>query len=82
MPSVTATPAILLALLYLYILFALRSSADELAGALLFLVAYQWEVGGLFFLFILFFVLANRRWNVLAGFAHVPFCHVGHCFPD
>ncbi len=66
---VTATPAILLALLYFYILFALRSSADELAGALLLLVAYQWEVGGLFFLFILFFVLANCRWNVLAGFA-------------
>jgi hypothetical protein len=34
----------------------------------LFLVAYQWEVGGLFFLFILVFVFANRRWNVLAGF--------------
>jgi len=34
----------------------------------LLLVAYQWEVGGLFFLFILVFVIANRRWNVLAGF--------------
>jgi hypothetical protein len=65
---VTASPTILLTLLYLGILLALRSFSDELAGALLFLVAYQWEVGGLFFLFILIFVIANRRWNVLMGF--------------
>lgn len=65
---VTASPAILLTLLYLGILLALRSFSDELAGALLFLVAYQWEVGGLFFIFVLIFVIANRRWNVLMGF--------------
>jgi len=64
---VTASPAIFLALLYLCILLALRSYSDEVAGVLLALVAYQWEVGGLFFLFILFFVLMNRRWGVLAG---------------
>jgi hypothetical protein len=66
---VTGTPTILLTCLYLWILLAIRSYSDELAGGLLLLVAYQWEVGGLFFLFILFFVLANRRWGVLAGFA-------------
>ena len=38
----SASPAIFLLLLYLSILFALRSYSDELAGALLFLVAYQW----------------------------------------
>ncbi|MGE5377210.1 MAG: hypothetical protein ACM3XO_19315 [Bacteroidota bacterium] len=64
----TASPAILLNLLYLGILLALRSNSDELAGALLFLVAYQWELGGFFFLFIIIFILANRRWGVLAGF--------------
>src|SRR5690349_13321618 len=64
---VTASPAILLTLLYLCILLALRSHADEVAGVLLALVAYQWEVGGLFFLFILVFVVLNRRWGVLAG---------------
>ena len=64
---VTASPAILLTFLYLCTLLALRSHADEVAGALLSLVAYQWEVGGLFFLFILVFVLLNRRWGVLAG---------------
>ena len=65
---VTATPASALTFFYLWILLALRARSDELAGALLLLVAYQWEVGGLFFLFILVLVFANHRWNVLAGF--------------
>ncbi len=64
----TASPAILLNLLYLGILLALRNQSDELAGALLLLSAYQWEVGGLFFLVVLVYVFANRRWGVLAGF--------------
>lgn len=65
---VTASPAIFLTLLYLSILLALRSFSDELAGGLLLLVAYQWEVSALFVLFVLIFVIANRRWGVLAGF--------------
>jgi hypothetical protein len=65
---ITASPTIFLTFLYLGILLALRALSDELAGALLLLVAYQWEVSGLFFLSILIFVIANRRWNVLAGF--------------
>jgi hypothetical protein len=65
---VSGTPAIILNFLYLSILLAIRSHSDELAGALLFLVAYQWEVGGLFFLFIIVSIFANRRWNILAGF--------------
>jgi hypothetical protein len=65
---ITGTPAIMLNFLYLCILLAIRSYSDELAGALLFLVAYQWEVGALFFLFIIVFIFANRRWNILAGF--------------
>ena len=65
---VSNSPTILLAFLYLAILLVLRSFNDELAGALLFLTAYQWEAGGLFFLFILFFVIANKRWNVFTGF--------------
>jgi hypothetical protein len=63
----TASPAIMLNLLYLGILLALRNHWDELAGALLMLSAYQWEVGGLFFLAMLIFVFGNRRWGVLAG---------------
>ena len=65
---ITASPSILLTFLYLGALLALRSSSDELAGALLFLAAYQWEVGALFFLVILIFVISNRRWQVLMGF--------------
>jgi len=64
----SGTPAVILTFIFVLILFALRSFSDELAGALLFLVAYQWEVGGLFFLFILFMTFANRRWGVLTGF--------------
>ncbi len=65
---ITASPTIFLSFLYLCILLALRSHSDELAGGLLFLVAYQWEVGALFFLSIMVFVIINRRWNVLMGF--------------
>jgi hypothetical protein len=65
---ISNSQAILLTFLYLAILLALRAYSDELAGALLFLVAYQWEVGALFFLYILVLVLANRRWGVLTGF--------------
>lgn len=64
----SASPAIILTFLYLSILFALRSFSDELAGALLFLTAYQWEAGGMFFLFMFLFIFANRRWRALAGF--------------
>ena len=64
----SGTPTVILTFLFILILFALRSFSDELAGALLFLVAYQWEVGGLFFLFIMVMVFANKRWGVLTGF--------------
>ncbi|MCI0551546.1 MAG: hypothetical protein L0287_11365, partial [Anaerolineae bacterium] len=65
---VSNSPSIFLTFLYLSILLSLRSYSDELAGALLFLVAYQWEIGGLFFLYILILVFANKRWSVLTGF--------------
>lgn len=65
---ISASPSIFLLFLYLSILLALRSFNDELAGALLFLTAYQWEVGALFFLFIMTAVIANQRWKVFTGF--------------
>ncbi len=65
---ISNSPTIFLLFLYLSILLALRSFNDELAGALLFLVAYQWEVGALFFLFILVAVIVNKRWRVFGGF--------------
>lgn len=61
-------PAVALTFLAFAILHSLRSFSDELAGALLFLVAYQWEVSALFFLFVIVFAAVNRRWRVLYGF--------------
>ena len=60
--------AVFMAFLFFAILSALRAFSDELAGALLFLVAYQWEISALFFLFAVVFMIANRRWRVLTGF--------------
>jgi hypothetical protein len=42
---VDATPALLLGLLYVCILMALQNEADELAGALMSVSIYYWEVG-------------------------------------
>jgi hypothetical protein len=64
----SGTPAVAITLLIFAVLYALRTFSDELAGALLFLVAYQWEVSGLFFLFVMVFMLANKRWKILTGF--------------
>ena len=64
----TGSPAIMMAILFFAVIYSLRLFSDELAGALLFLVAYQWEVSAIFFLFVLVFVIANRRWKVLTGF--------------
>ena len=63
-----ASSSIFLLFLYLAILLSLRSVNDELAGALLCLAAYQWEVSGLFFIFILVAIIINKRWGVLTGF--------------
>jgi hypothetical protein len=64
----SASPTIFLTLIYLGILLTLQTQRDELAGALLFLAAYQWEVGALFFLLMLALVIVNRRWGALTGF--------------
>jgi hypothetical protein len=64
----SGTPTTILVLLFFLILSSLRSFSDELAGALLFLVAYQWEVGALFLLFVIVFMIANKRWKILTGF--------------
>jgi hypothetical protein len=64
----SGTPAISLTYLSIVILLSLRSFSDELAGALLLLIAYQMEVSALFILFVVVFVIANKRWRVLTGF--------------
>ncbi|MDX1378383.1 MAG: glycosyltransferase family 87 protein, partial [Anaerolineales bacterium] len=62
------TPAVVIILLCFFFLAALRTFSDELAGALLFLISYQWEVTALFFLFVMVFMIANKRWRILTGF--------------
>lgn len=64
----SGTPAVPIAFLIFSILYALRSFSDELAGALLFLVSYYWETTAMFFLFVIVFMIANKRWKVLNGF--------------
>jgi len=65
---VSGTPAIAMTFLIFIIVYALRSFSDEMAGVLLFLISYQWEVSVLFFFFVIVFMIANRRWRVLYGF--------------
>lgn len=64
----SGTPAVVIIFLIFAVVYSLRTFSDELAGALLFLIAYQWEVGALFFLFIVIFMIANKRWKILTGF--------------
>jgi hypothetical protein len=61
------SPVILLGLAYAGILFSLRTGHDELAGALLTIAAFQWEIGGLFLLFVALWVIWERRLRVYAG---------------
>ena len=51
-----ASPVLLLGLIYAGILFALRAEQDELAGALMAVSLYYWEVGGPFLILVVWFV--------------------------
>ena len=67
------SPAILLSLAYVGIFLSLRAGLDELTGALIALSSFQWEMGGLFLLFILLWVFWERRWRVFIGGAMLSF---------
>lgn len=64
-------PAILLGFIYIAVLFAYSTEQDELAGALLALTLFMWEIGLLFVPFVLWKAIYDKRWRVLAGFAMV-----------
>jgi hypothetical protein len=70
--SVTAllegTPVILLVLVYFGFLFAFSIERDELAGALLVLTLFYWQVGSLFLILVIWKTLYDKRWRVLYGF--------------
>ena len=67
------SPTILLGLAYVGILLSLRSGMDEVAGALIVLSAFQWEIGGPFLLFIIVWVFWEKRWRVLMGAGMLAF---------
>ena len=76
-PLLEGDAVIMMALVFVGALLAIRSGLDELAGALLALSTFKWEVGGLFLLFVLVWTLSHRRWRVVAGFLMALFVMLG-----
>ena len=70
---VAGSLAMLLGLAYVGILLSLRAGFDELTGALLVLSAFQWEMGGVFILFVALWTFWERRWRVYGGAAMLVF---------
>jgi len=62
------TPVILLCLLYFGILHSLKNGRDELAGALLVLTFFRWEVGLPFLMLVIWRVYSEKRTRVFNGF--------------
>ena len=63
-----ASPVILLGLLYAEILLTLRVEEDELAGALLAVSFYYWEVGAPFIFLVALRCYYEKRTRVFSGF--------------
>ncbi len=61
-------PVILLGLLYLAVIFAYYIGQDELTGMLLVLTLFDWEVGSLFLILVVWKIFSEKRWRVLYGF--------------
>lgn len=68
-----ASPVLLLGLVYAGILLALRAGQDELAGALMAVSLYYWEVGAPFLILVAWRVYSEGRGRVLAGFGMLSF---------
>ena len=62
-PLLEGSVAIFFALFFVGALLALRSGMDGLAGILFALTTYKWEIGGLFLLFVLVWLVSHRRWR-------------------
>lgn len=67
------SPAAVLVLLYLGILWTYYSEQDELTGVLLVLSLFKWEIGSLFLLLIFWRIFSEKRWRILAGFGMTLF---------
>ncbi len=68
-----ASPVIVLGLFYTGILLALRAEQDELAGALMAVSLYYWEVGGAFLIFVAWRAYREGRSRFFAGFGMIAF---------
>jgi hypothetical protein len=68
-----ASPVLLLGFLYAEILIALRIEMDELAGALIAVSLYHWEVGAPFLFLVFLRVYYEKRTRVFAGFFMLSF---------
>ncbi len=68
-----SSPVVLMGLVYAGILFALRFELDEVAGALIAVSLYYWEVGAPFLFLVLWHVYSEKRSRVLAGFFMLGF---------
>jgi len=66
-------PVLLLGLLYVGILFALRAEMNELAGALVAVSFYYWEVGAPFLFLVFLRAYRQKQSGVFAGFFMVSF---------
>jgi hypothetical protein len=69
----SASPVLLLGLIYAGILLALRAERDELAGALMAVSVYYWEAGLPFLLLAAWRVYKQGRIRVFAGFFMLSF---------
>jgi hypothetical protein len=61
------TPVLLLTLAYMGVLWSLYSGRDELAGAILALTLFKWEVGIVFLCLVAWRIAHEGRWRVFAG---------------
>jgi hypothetical protein len=68
-----ASPILIMGLLYIGILIAFRAELDELAGALLAVSLYYWEVGAPFLFLVFLRVYYEKRSRVFAGFFMLAF---------
>jgi hypothetical protein len=69
----SASPVLLLGLIYAGILLSLRAETDELTGALLAVSLYYWEVGAPFLFLVMIRIYDEKRRRVLAGFFMLGF---------
>lgn len=67
------SPVILLGLAYAGILVSLSAGHDELAGALMVVSSFHWEIGALFLFFVTLWIFWEKRWRVFAGAGMLAF---------